>query len=197
MPWNKSSGQSSVFIFDTSSRYESQSLSFRKDIFYHRRKKERKKEGKKINKSSGNNASSYYPFLTVNYDKRDRDLRTRARQVTRAVDGRFIDYSSRRKWRGRAGNSGNSSAKLAPSNEPFPSRAPSTLPPVPVPRCERNERRESHRERNRLRHAGRSPLTEFLISNLNRQRSLLGYTIETLQFQTSLYRVGLRNQLAR
>lgn len=80
---------------------------------------------------------------------------------------------------------------------PPPPRAPSTLPPVPVPRCERNERRESHRERNRLRHAGRSPLTEFLISNLNRQRSLLGYTIETLQFQTSLYRVGLRNQLAR
>lgn len=91
-------------------------------------KKKTKKKWKKINKSSGNNASSYYPFRTVNYDKRDRDLRTRARQVTRAVDGRFIDYSSRRKWRGRAGNSGNSSAKLAPSNEPSPSRAPSTFP---------------------------------------------------------------------
>lgn len=84
-------------------------------------KKKTKKKWKKINKSSGNNASSYYPFRTVNYDKRDRDLRTRARQATRAVDGRFIDYSSRRKWRGRAGNSGNSSAKLAPSNEPSPS----------------------------------------------------------------------------
>lgn len=61
---------------------------------------------------------------------------TRGRAKSRGPR-RFIDYSSRHKWRGRAGNSGNSSAKLAPSNEPPPlALHQPSLPPVPVSRYE-------------------------------------------------------------
>lgn len=94
VPWNKSPGQSSVFIFDIS--YMNYNLfPFVKNIFYkdHRRKKKkRKKEEEKIVwKQRVVVFISISRYRTVNYDKRDRDLHTRARQVTRAVD---LDDSS-------------------------------------------------------------------------------------------------------
>lgn len=96
VPWNKSPGQSSVFIFDISYMnynlfpFLSQKIFSTKTI--EEKKKERKKEGEKIVwKQRVVVFISISRYRTVNYDKRDRDLHTRARQVTRAVD---LDDSS-------------------------------------------------------------------------------------------------------
>lgn len=72
-------------------------------------------------------------------------IRRRGRAKSRGP--RFIDYSSRHKWRGRAGNSGNSSVKLAPQKWTFLSCSINQSPPLRfLSRCERNE--QGHRDRN-------------------------------------------------
>lgn len=177
-------------------RYESRSLSFRKDIFYqdHRRKKQRKNGKKSTNRleTTRRRTIHFAQLITTNVIA----ICARGRGKRR---GPWMDDSSIIPPDANGVDVPEIAGILR-----LNSRHQMNPPPPALHQRSRSRAslrakrtRASHRERNRLRHAGRSPLTEFLISNLNRQRSLLGYTIETLQFQTSLYRVGLRNQLAR